>query len=168
MKHCIICGVKDGETRENLGGNGFPGKIHISTYKLPHGEIYLCYNSTCQKILTLLINDFQTPMVWVTKEDLYEERFNENCLTQEEAENLTPEEMIEITSDAADLLSNGSFPEEYREVLNDTADPWRKEKERKLIETTPLKELPLLIEDLKYDSNKSLLEMRLKEGKNDK
>jgi hypothetical protein len=165
MKHCIICGVKDGETLEKIGGNGFPGKIHISTYKLPHGTISLCYSAKCQKILTLLINDFQAPMVWVTKEDLYEEGFNEDCLTQEEAENLTPEEMIEITSDAADLLSNGGFPDDYREILNDTVDQWRKEKERKLIKDTPLKELPLLIEDLKYDSNKSLLEMRLIEGK---
>ena len=161
MKKCIICGVKDGETHENLGGNGFPGKIHISTYKLPHGEIHLCVNSTCQRMLTLLINDFQAPIVWVTKEDLYEEGFNEDCLTKEEAENLTPEEMIEIASDMQTTFDLTS----YRQALDDTADQWRKEKERKLIKDTPLKELPLLIEDLKFDSIKSLLEMRLRDGK---
>lgn len=152
MKKCIICGKKC-KDKETL----------IQAYKLPHGTIHLCHDHKCQKMLTLLINDFAAPIIWVSKADLYEKDFIET-LTEEECNNLTPEDILELAADAEDMIGNdNSFG--FRETLDCVAEEWRKEKERKLIETTPLKELPLLIEDLKYDSNKSFLEMRLKEGK---
>lgn len=154
MKKCIICGKKC-KDKETL----------IQTYKLPHGTIHLCHVHKCQKMLTLLINDFATPMIWVCKTDLYEKDFT-GILTEEECDNLTPEDMLGLTADAADMIWNGNFGDnEFRETLDYAANEWRKEKERLLIKDTPLKELPLLIEDLKFDSNKSFLEMRLKEGK---
>ncbi len=157
---CIVCGAVEGETRERLGGNGHPGQIHISVYKLPHGEVHLCHSDQCRRLLTLELN-FATPMVWVTKEDLYQEGYI-HILTEEEADNLKPEDLIEITCDAADTIWNSSFDEEYREALDNSAKQWRENKEYEMVEKTPDDGLPLLIGNLKYDKSKELLNQRLK------
>lgn len=159
---CIICGATDGKTRvlpppavETCG------ETNIFTYKLPHGSIHLCGSGQCRKLLTLQINDFASPMVWVSKDDLYEET-DIDTLSKEEAENLTPEDLIEITTDAADMMWNGSFGEEYREILDNSAKQWRENKEGELVQNTPEEELPLLIGNLKYDRSKEYLEQRLR------
>lgn len=158
MRKCIICGKTEGEKRE------YGETTHLEDYNLPHGKITICMNGSCRKHLTLQINDFAYPMVWVSKDDLYEEDFIET-LTEEEAENLTADDMIEIAGDSTDYIFNCGFGDTFREALDSVTEQWRKEKERKLVESTPLKELPLLIEDLKYESNKTFLGMRLKEKK---
>jgi len=161
MKKCIICGKEEGD-KTNWNDEIL---VYLEDYKLPHGTITLCQNPNCRQHVTFQINDEAFPLAWVTKDDLYEEGFNEHLLTKEEADNLTAADLIEIAKDGNELLFNGSFNEEFHATLNTSVEGWRKEKERILIETIPLKELPLLIEDLKYDSNKTFLELRLKEGK---
>ena len=159
-KKCIICGKKEGDLYGgDLYGNGY--KIHIIKYKLPHGTVYLCGNSKCSKHLTLQLNNFASPIAWVGGEDLFEEDGND-YMTKEELENLTAEELIEIADDTADYI----FGETFHDAIGYTVEQWRENKEKKMVESTPEKELPLLIESLKYKWNKELLEKRLKEDKN--
>jgi hypothetical protein len=163
MKKCIICGVKEGEIK-----NGHV--IYIQNHKLPHGKIYLCHYDSCQKMLTCLINNEASPMVWVSKDDLSDDYANcyANCLTEEEMEKLTPEDIIEIADNATDLMYDGNslwYLETYRENLSCAVDEWRVQKELEVVENLPAKELPLLIGNLKYQSSIDVLEKRLKEGK---
>lgn len=157
MKQCIICGAKEGDKHPR-----WDCEITIRTYKLPHGSINICTQG-CMKLLTLHINDGATPVIWLSKDDLYEKDYNEDCLTLDEADNLTPEDIIELATDTAELLWNGSLNDTYRETLDVAIDGWRREKERKRVAETPVKELPLLIGNLNYDVSIKLLERRLKE-----
>jgi len=157
---CIICGQKEGDSY----GEGY--KVHINEHKLPHGTVYLCTNAHCGRHLTLQLNNFASPIAWVSGEDLFEEGGNE-YMTREELENLTAEELIDLADNTADYIWNGSFGETYHTAVEDTVEQWREEKEKKMVEATPEKELPLLIESLKYKRNKELLEKRLKGEKNE-
>jgi hypothetical protein len=157
---CIICGRKEGDSYDENGEY----KLHLKKYKLPHGTIYLCNEDTCSKHLTLQINNFASPIMWVSEADLFEEDSNEH-ITKEELENLTAEELIELADNTADYIWNGNFGDTFHDAIDDTVEQWREEKEKKMVETTPEKELPLLIENLKYKRNKELLEKRLKGDK---
>ena len=140
---CIICGRKP-------------------SYKitLPHGTIFVCHNE-CAELLTLKINDNNSPVIWVGHSDLYEEDYKE-ILTKEEMENLTSEDMIEIAHNTADALGD-YFWEEYNDALGRAAEWWRENQEMKYIKNCPKEDLPLLINNIKYENNKKIFEERLKE-----
>lgn len=159
-KKCIICGKKEGESAKLDSGGKYI--VTLCVYKLPHGTVYVCGGGKCSKHLTLQINGFASPLVWISVDDLYEEDYID-ALSKEEAENLTAEDFLEIAETASIQLFEG---DSHRLACDDAVDQWREDKEKKMIEDTPEKELPLLIETLKYNRNKELLEKRLKGEKN--
>jgi len=89
---------------------------------------------------------------------------NDDCgtinglLSKEEAKNLTAEEFLEIAEDASEILWNEGA---HRDACGGAIEQRREKKEREMIKNTPEKGLSLLIETLKYDKNKELLEKLL-------
>lgn len=141
---CLICGKKP-------------------TYKitLPHGTIFICHK--CAELLTFKIND-ASPILWLDPDYLYDEAYDdEGAMTKEEKDQLTPEDYITLAKDTADALCNDDyFHSQMQDCIKIAVEQWRENKERKLIENAPLKELPLFINSIKYPYNKELLEKRLK------
>jgi len=163
-KKCIICGKKEGDKGKLHGGGEYT--VHIYKYKFPYGTIYICGHG-CTRHLTLQVNGFASPLVWISLDDLYEEGWKDT-LSKEEADNLTAEDFLDIAGTASDILHSDDIwdGDAHRDACDDAVDQWREQKEKEKIEDTPEKELPLLIEDLKYKRNKELLEKRLKGEKN--
>lgn len=158
-KKCIICGKKEGDKAKLHGGGEYTVTIYV--HKLPHGTVYICGDGKCSKHLTLQINDFASPLVWLSLDDLYEEDYRDT-LSKEEAENLTAEDLLEIAETASDILWNGDA---HRDACDNAVEQWRENKEKETVKNTHEKELPLLIESLQYKRNKELLEKRLKGDK---
>lgn len=156
---CIICGRKEGDIY-TWHENEFT--ISLKEYQLPHGSIPVCksigYGDECMKHLTLQLNDFASPLIWMSLSDLYEED-NIETLSKEEADNITAEEFLGIAETASDIIWVGDA---HRDACDDAVEVWREQKEKEMIENMPRKELPLLIGALKYKKNKDLLVTLLK------
>lgn len=143
---CIICGRK----------------FHLSKVEFPHGTVYVCYDRKCKEMIALKVNDDDyAPIIWVGRGDLYEDDDN-HVLTEEELKTVTDEELIHMASDLQDWIWNDSFGQDYHEGLKQVCDFWKENKEMKHIRECPKKDLPLLIGNLKFDSNQKVLEERLR------
>ena len=151
-----MCGKKHGD-RYEVYGTGY--HVFVQEYDFPHGKVQICEN--CKRHFTLQIWDFATPVVWLSGDDLWNEDLGAEHLTEKELSNLTGEELIELAQDTADALGD-TFHETFHEAVGLAVNGWKEQKEKKKIEETPLKELPLLIGTLKYKRNIEILEKRLK------
>ena len=152
--HCMICGIKDGEEREK------GEHVAVHEYKLPHGKIHLCTSRKCKEHFYIHL-DSGVPIVWVSRDDLYEEDWRSE-ITKEEDEDLTADDLREIAVQTQRIFCDDTYNEGFNQSIAGAVDLWREEKERTLVQDSPLKELPLLIGTLKYDRNTQILEQRLK------
>jgi len=81
-----------------------------------------------------------------------------------EAAKISPTETVRAACELVEA-TEGHCYSHVALAARDTCNFIIEEDECTMVTETSLKELPLLIEDLKYDSNKTFLELRLKEGK---
>jgi len=154
---CIMCG----RTRNQVFKvHGQEYTVYIREYKFPHGTIHIC--ESCKEEFSTQLWDFAHPVAWLSGDDLNSPDTGAEHMTEEELEDFSPKELIELAKRTADILWNRNFHDTFHDTLGDTVNEWREKKEKKLVEETPEKELPLLIESLRYESNKKLLEKRLK------
>ena len=87
-------------------------------------------------------------------------------LKKDEAEFLTSQDVIDIARIMSGYYWEESHSNTYTDDLWDATDAWRikkeKEEEIKKIKSTTDKDLPLLLNTLKYDESKKVLEKRFK------
>jgi len=154
---CMICGKIEGQKDEH------GQTIYLNKTKLPHGHISICQHSRCTSLFSIMLHD-AIPIVWVSDSDLWEDNDNDNYnkITDEEHDNLTAEDLIEIANNTQEIFCDDSYNEAYNQAIEGAVNLWREGNERKLVEDSPIKELPLLIGALKFQRNTEILERRLK------
>ena len=156
---CIICGKMS----------------HLKKITLGYGTIYVCSNSKqCTDLLTFRVLGDSFPIMTMSSNDLYDYNNYEDdsnalrtCpLKKDEAEFLTSQDVIDIARIMSGYYWEESHSNTYTDDLWDATDAWRikkeKEEEIKKIKSTTDKDLPLLLNTLKYDESKKVLEKRFK------
>lgn len=158
-KKCIVCGRKDKDTFEMFNETY---EVSINEYKFEHGSVFVCSYHKCSALLSLHLNGFAAPVVWLSSDDLINEDLGGIHMTEEEFESLKPEDMIELAGKISDSLFNESFIDLYHNDIGSAVEAMWEKKEREKVKKTEPKGLPLLIGALKYQRNIDLLQKRLK------
>jgi len=142
---CIVCG-KEVEYKETF----------------PHGSFTLCPAAGCREKMTLQINCDSYPVIWVGREDLYNEDSGYHRMPKDEYDAMETEDIIEIAKNAADVLGDDFWGDTFDGAVKEALQARRNRIEYLKIKNTPEEDLPILVGTIEFPENQRFFENRLK------